>query len=196
MFKLRLINLALLIFVAVPAAAATIDFEEAFPDYGMPENYGYGVVESKGFTIRNFDGVYFTPLNSTEGFFIESGFGENGSRGLAYCPWCTLVVEESGGELFSLTSAYLRDQGGLSVTVTGFLSGGGQVQLVASGLGETLVFGEQWSGLTRVEFGSAGSNGGQEIDNIVVNAVPIPAAVWLFGSALAGLGWMRRKQSV
>jgi hypothetical protein len=29
-----------------------------------------------------------------------------------------------------------------------------------------------------------------------VSAVPIPAAVWLFGSALAGLGWLRRKQSV
>jgi hypothetical protein len=27
-------------------------------------------------------------------------------------------------------------------------------------------------------------------------AVPAPAAVWLFGSALAGLGWMRRKQTV
>jgi hypothetical protein len=27
------------------------------------------------------------------------------------------------------------------------------------------------------------------------SAVPIPAAVWLFGSALAGLGWMRRKKS-
>jgi hypothetical protein len=27
----------------------------------------------------------------------------------------------------------------------------------------------------------------------VFNAVPVPAAVWLFGSALAGLGWMRRK---
>jgi hypothetical protein len=26
--------------------------------------------------------------------------------------------------------------------------------------------------------------------------VPVPAAVWLFGSALAGLGWMRRKQTV
>ena len=25
--------------------------------------------------------------------------------------------------------------------------------------------------------------------------VPIPAAVWLFGSALAGLGWMRRRQT-
>jgi hypothetical protein len=29
-----------------------------------------------------------------------------------------------------------------------------------------------------------------------VTAVPVPAAVWLFGSALAGLGWMRRKQTV
>jgi hypothetical protein len=27
-------------------------------------------------------------------------------------------------------------------------------------------------------------------------AVPIPTAVWLFGSALAGLGWMRRKQTI
>lgn len=26
--------------------------------------------------------------------------------------------------------------------------------------------------------------------------VPLPAAVWLFGSALAGLGWLRQKQAV
>jgi hypothetical protein len=29
-----------------------------------------------------------------------------------------------------------------------------------------------------------------------VSAVPVPAAVWLFGSALAGLGWMRRRNAV
>ncbi len=29
-----------------------------------------------------------------------------------------------------------------------------------------------------------------------MSVVPIPAAVWLFGSALAGLGWLRRKQTV
>jgi hypothetical protein len=29
-----------------------------------------------------------------------------------------------------------------------------------------------------------------------VTVVPIPAAVWLFGSALAGLGWMRRRKTV
>jgi len=28
-----------------------------------------------------------------------------------------------------------------------------------------------------------------------VSAVPVPAAAWLFGSALAGLGWIRRKQT-
>ena len=28
------------------------------------------------------------------------------------------------------------------------------------------------------------------------SAVPIPAAAWLFGSALVGLGWVRRKQTV
>ncbi len=29
---------------------------------------------------------------------------------------------------------------------------------------------------------------------LTVTAVPIPSAVWLFGSALLGLGWLRRKQ--
>jgi hypothetical protein len=29
-----------------------------------------------------------------------------------------------------------------------------------------------------------------------ISSVPVPAAVWLFGSALAGLGWMRRRKTV
>ncbi|WP_297290776.1 VPLPA-CTERM sorting domain-containing protein [Oceanicoccus sp.] len=50
--------------------------------------------------------------------------------------------------------------------------------------------------------GADGQNGSPSymfLDNIQINetftaAVPVPAAVWLFGSALAGLGWMRRKR--
>jgi hypothetical protein len=38
----------------------------------------------------------------------------------------------------------------------------------------------------------SGVNGYIMLDNIAVTAVPIPAAVWLFGSALAGLGWLKR----
>ena len=31
------------------------------------------------------------------------------------------------------------------------------------------------------------------IVGVEISVVPIPAAIWLFGSALAGLGWLRRK---
>jgi hypothetical protein len=31
--------------------------------------------------------------------------------------------------------------------------------------------------------------------SLIGTVVPVPAAVWLFGSALAGLGWMKRKQA-
>jgi hypothetical protein len=196
MFKRHLISLVVIVLSSTSAAARTIDFEESFPYVGSDVGYGYDAVESHGFTIRNFNGVEFTQGPNTEGFFIENGFGENGSRGLAYCPWCTLVLEESSGSLFSLTSVYTSSRSNLPYTVTGFLADGGQVQLVATGLEETLEFDEQWSGLIRLEFGNSGSEGtGQEIDNIVLTTVPIPAAAWLFGTAIAGLGWIRRKQT-
>ena len=41
---------------------------------------------------------------------------------------------------------------------------------------------------------SASAPPGLAVTSGSVTAVPLPAAVWLFGSALAGLGWMRRKQ--
>jgi len=64
---------------------------------------------------------------------------------------------------------------------------------------QTLTLGPEWTGLVRVsiepivvDLFAQGS-----IDNIVVsNVVPLPAAVWLFGSALAGMGWLKRKQLV
>jgi hypothetical protein len=33
------------------------------------------------------------------------------------------------------------------------------------------------------------------VDNINLQAVPIPATVWLFGSGLGLLGWIRRKHN-
>jgi hypothetical protein len=58
------------------------------------------------------------------------------------------------------------------------------------------------SGVLGYEFGdwlNACCVGGSEFDPIRTAwsvAVPIPAAVWLFGSALAGLGWMHRRKTV
>lgn len=41
--------------------------------------------------------------------------------------------------------------------------------------------------------GTSDSYGGN-LDNVGLNAVPLPAAAWLFGSALIGFGALRRKQ--
>ena len=39
-------------------------------------------------------------------------------------------------------------------------------------------------------------SGLRNISSGQISAVPVPAAVWLFGSALAGLGWLKRKQTI
>jgi hypothetical protein len=44
--------------------------------------------------------------------------------------------------------------------------------------------------------GSSTVNLGGTVTSATVSVVPIPAAAWLFGSALAGLGWARRRQTV
>ena len=46
-------------------------------------------------------------------------------------------------------------------------------------------------------YGALGFNTRSIVSGTLVGTVvPLPAAVWLFASALAGLGWMRRKQTV
>jgi hypothetical protein len=63
-----------------------------------------------------------------------------------------------------------------------------------------------WLNLERMRFNATGEGWGYgidpapvlgygtvELDNIVVSAVPIPAAAWLFASGLIGLGCARRK---
>ncbi len=83
-------------------------------------------------------------------------------------------------------------------TIWGGISGGGSIStndVNDLGTGD-------WLNLSFAEvFGGTQSNPpityGLDVDNIVVGAaVPVPAAVWLFGSALVGLGWVRRKHTV
>jgi hypothetical protein len=44
-------------------------------------------------------------------------------------------------------------------------------------------------------FGLSTDSGAPIFDNLAPAVVPVPAAVWLFGSALGLLGWMRRKKA-
>jgi len=55
------------------------------------------------------------------------------------------------------------------------------------------VFDASWASLAYVTVDGLGLAPG--IDNVQLNAIPIPAAVWLFGSGLGLLGWMRRRKT-
>jgi len=62
------------------------------------------------------------------------------------------------------------------------------------GLNPDLIF--NWLGVDQIRFTAGVNTFGLGIDNVNVNvsAVPVPAAVWLFGSGLAGLIGASRKK--
>lgn len=68
----------------------------------------------------------------------------------------------------------------------------------------TVVFDSTWTDLAKVSIrGNSFYDvtydtffaGSVEIDNVVLNVVPIPAAAWLYATALLGLGWLRQRPS-
>jgi hypothetical protein len=82
------------------------------------------------------------------------------------------------------------------VTVTGYQDGSivGEFVIGQATIDPFLTVTSSFGGavdLLRLSVSGGGS--ATTIDNIALTAVPVPAAVWLFGSALAGLGWFRRK---
>jgi hypothetical protein len=175
---------------AAYSASFTIDFEELAP--------GPGAIPAPYFT----DGFRFSPAGSQD-FFANAE--ADGIGTLAYCPDCVLTMELTDMSSFDLFSFdYAAGGSGLltNLTVTGNLAAGGTIQTIFNDVAnitvmETYLLDSAWSGLQSVTFSADQEPGfGNWVDNIVVATVPVPAAVWLFGSALAGLGWMRRKQTV
>jgi hypothetical protein len=174
--------------LSAQAVAATIDFEEFAGGTFTP-------IASNGFT---FTGISDSGFSSP---YIYS----NPSKVLAADAYQTSQFEPSAlasidfartdSMAFALYSMDLEGFGGTVCATkasdsTSFC--GGTADL---GVGD-------WLNITSVSLYEEGVWSGAEIsvggsiDNIVVGAaVPVPAAVWLFGSALAGLGWLRRKQT-
>ncbi len=189
------------------AQAATITFQD------MPvADYDISFTTPQGYTFSR--SLPFGPF----GVQVLSG-GEKylHANGVASTPFVTLT--QSAGQAFSLHQMdlfFFDDQffGGSS----GGTSYGTDVLIRAKdqfgnlitevsvdhtlGLGwRTVTFDSSWANITTLEmsgsvlYESIPSAGGA-YDNIVVSTVPVPAAVWLFSSALAGLGWLRLRKKV
>jgi hypothetical protein len=210
-----LIVITLLFSIVTQATTVTIDFEDVA-----------GVGQSSPFPATLYTQDYAlehsTPPPGYESSFPayvgSSDYGNppapDGGEVLNFCADAFCGYDSSNSPAFTLSHSsniafdlfsvdFSNNYSGLELYVTGFYSGGGTVQasVMADGINwQTLTFGSEWTGLDRVEFLTPVSTeivgNSAAIDNIVVSAVPVPAAVWLFGSALAGLGWMRRKQAV
>lgn len=191
------------------AAMVTIDFES------LPDQTGQvcGPVCTtdparwidNGFLIEGSDDV---ANGSFPGGVVDPGLGFGvpparfGQRSLFFCGTCgplEFVLTQQNGQAFDLLSFDLTAAfpgGGDQWTVIGALARGGEVTaLFRTGRDITVSFNSDWVGLESVTILAAAENAlNYQLDNIVVTAVPIPAAVWLFGSALAALGWLRRQR--
>jgi len=184
------------VFSPVFGSTVTIDFEENPADTnGIVLSKGYELGGSSWDTFSSYDAYISASSNGTLAFGGDADAATCNSGG---CNGVSLSLKREDDGFFALYSYDLLTTGVLfGVEVTGTTAGGQTVTLSTPlGTGD-------WLNLQNVFFYADNQTGSfapaiaVQLDNIVVGAaVPIPAAVWLFGSALAGLGWVRRKSVI
>jgi hypothetical protein len=185
--------------VSQAASAAVLNFE-GIGNQGSFVPNGYG-----GFNWSNMrlaDGS----RSATQGSGYDTG-RVSGNFTTYNSGGATGSTATMGTQLFNFEGAYLTAawNTGLNIQVKGFLDGVLQYDttVIVDTTGPTW-FDFSYAGIDFLEFRSFGgvdagpdSGSGTQfaMDNFSYSVVPIPAAVWLFASALAGLGWIRRKHS-
>lgn len=179
------------------AQAAVIDFEEFAPVERFTP-VGVDTLNVDPGFVLNKSGSGFLLWDSTVGSGNESSdvqiIAQDGAA---------VSFSEVSGSAFDLVSFDMLFIGGntdADLLLRGDRGDGSVIELQIFGsasqgeIWETVPLSGQLTNLTSITFTNFSRP--VQLDNIVLQTVPVPAAVWLFGSALAGLGWMRRKQPV
>jgi len=182
---------------AVQAAPVTIDFENTVDNGGAP------FTVPQGFSVSGF---FLTQVTSESGFPSSPSGGDGESLALLGSYRAYTDLTQVDGLSFDLLSLDVHFEcGGYApycISDDWIISAydANDDLIIESNFfpdsygWATLQFNGDWQDITRLRINTwAGSEGSVGfVDNIALNVVPIPAAVWLFGSALFGLGWFRR----
>jgi hypothetical protein len=217
-FYLRLVATALLSINAVNAAPITL--ANGFDIYNTGTSLSGSVDQIWYMTLNPFNGSsqasldtvsYLSANNATSAWVGPSGIHVNAPESVYRI---AIDIDLTGIDLASvnLSGFWVSDNQGLDILVNGNSTGqtntGSHLSLpnafpdnaFSLALSDGLI-----AGVNTIEFewgnGPAGGAGSQnpnpthvrvEFTEASATLVPIPAAAWLFGSALGFLGWMRR----
>jgi hypothetical protein len=202
-FKNFIISTVAILAVSTTAQAVTIDFESLQHNGVSSVNVGITYSEDD-FTITKGAGEssdFATWGTNADQFTGSTAMFNNTVGGIT-------ILEQDGGGAFSVESIDLAELLGPSVAhvvFTGTLDGGlGTVaqSFTLDGIAfgaETFDFSLAFAGLVQLEWAQAFPF--HQFDNIVLTgspmpAVPVPAAFWLFGTALIGFIGISRRRKV
>ena len=180
------------------AHAVTIDFEDTLPTY-----FGLSTYQEDGFTLTSNvpDGTIIDVNNVVRGNLGIFGggtdsqtmvWGENGTDSI-------ISLASDSGDIFELLALDASSLVNLSgqLTLTGSLSAGGTIQQVLnldSVLTTYNITGMAGLSSLDISFDGATQFAPFDLDNVQMSVVPLPAGIWLMGSALIGMfGWSRKR---
>jgi hypothetical protein len=210
--RMRIAQFACLLCCSANLHAAVVTFEEVTPTlpcgYGAPVPCLNSINTPQGFVFADTTGpgvgeIYVTSNGPTGNSITTATFIENNAA---------IRISHESGQAFDLHSMDVGRYGESQQIYTSGVSVYGYDEannLIASiyveaesGGWVNLGFNDSWNFVHSVVLDSQYQSNAfgfgylpPRLDNFSASVVPIPAAVWLFGSALAGLGWLRRKQA-
>jgi hypothetical protein len=192
---MRFALLAVLLVTTSPIHAAVVTFEELPHTSGVdPVTSGGFVFTAGGTTLTVDDDVPWIDEESMGNFLHVFTWPGEGS---------SLDITREDGLAFDLHSLDLLGQGA-GYWIRGYDANDQWIAESGVYLGnwDTVVFNDDWNSVSRINIEDSVHSGfgdsyfGIPLDNFSATVVPIPGAVWLFGTALAGLGWIRRKRAI
>jgi hypothetical protein len=193
---MRFALLAVVLVAISPVHAAVVTFEELEHTSGVDPitSGGFVFTAGGGQGVHVSDDIPWISQESMGNFLHIFTYPGSGS---------SLDITREDGLAFDLNSLDLLGQGA-SYWIRGYDAHDQQIASLSvyHGNWDTAVFNDDWNSVSKINIedsvhsGWGGTYFGIPLDNFSATVVPIPAAAWLFGSALAGLGWIRRKQPI